>query len=48
MMPEWFDEWVVCETDNWHLKPGAPDNVQREFAEWMKAHNTEANGVCVD
>jgi hypothetical protein len=48
MMPEWFEEWVIPETDNWHLKPGAPEWVQKEFAEWMGQHDTEANGVCVD
>ena len=31
MMPEWFEEWVVCEMDNWHLKPGAPEHVQRDL-----------------
>lgn len=35
MMPEWFEEWVDTETDNWHLKPGAPEQVQKEFAEFM-------------
>ena len=48
MMPEWFDEWVICETDNWHLKPGAPEQVQREFAEWMKAHDSSETGIDVD
>ena len=35
MMPEWFEEWVITDTDNWHLKPGAPEEVQKEFAKWM-------------
>ena len=35
MKPDWFDEWVIPETDNWHLKPGAPDYVKKEFAELM-------------
>lgn len=36
-MPKWAHEWVIFETDNWHLKPDAPEDIQREFAEWMKA-----------
>ena len=48
MMPEWFEEWVDAETDNWHLKPGAPEYVQKEFAEWMGDRNTEETGMCVD
>ncbi len=39
MIPEWFNEWVEFEVDNWHLKPGAPENIQREFKEWMEKHN---------
>lgn len=48
MMPEWFEEWVIPEVDNWHLKPGAPEQVQREFAEWMKAHDSSETGIDVD
>lgn len=44
-MPEWFEEWVVCETDNWHLKPGAPEDVKREFAEYMKVHDSTNTGI---
>lgn len=40
MFPEWFKEWVDFETDNWHLKPNAPEHVQKEFAKWMKEHES--------
>jgi len=37
MMPDFFEsEWFVPETDNWHLKPGAPKELQDEFDAWMK------------
>lgn len=37
MMPKFFtSEYFVPETDNWHLKEGAPDDVKKEFEEWMK------------
>jgi hypothetical protein len=45
MFPEWFAEWVELETDNWHLKPGAPDWVQKEFAEWMRQHTKDDRDV---
>ena len=48
MMPEWFEEWVDTETDNWHLKPGAPEQVQKEFAEFMEQHDTDYNYLSVD
>ena len=48
MMPEWFEEWVIPEVDNWHLKPGAPESVKKEFAEWMGERDTEETGLCVD
>lgn len=40
MIPDWFPEWVVTETDNWHLKPGAPEDIRKKFAEWMKEHES--------
>ena len=35
-------EYFVDEPDNWHLKPGAPAEVQKEFDDWMKMQQ-EAN-----
>lgn len=36
-MPEFFTSpYFVCEVDNWHLKPGAPDDIKKEFEEYMK------------
>lgn len=29
--------FFVCEEDNWHLLPGAPESVVKEFKEYMKA-----------
>jgi len=49
MMPKFFQsEWFVPETDNWHLKPGAPKEIVDEFNEWMKEHNSEDSGIDVD
>ena len=30
--------YFVMEADNWHLKPGAPQEVVEEFEEFMEAH----------
>ena len=47
-MPNFFtSEWFVPETDNWHLKEGAPQEIVNEFNQWMK-ERTEENGVTVD
>ena len=36
-MPKFFEsEWFVDEPGNWHLKDGAPEEVVREFEEYMK------------
>ena len=48
MMPEWFEEWVIPETDNWHLKPDAPKEVQEAFSRWIQEHDTDTTGICVD
>ena len=43
MRPEFLDSpYFVPEVDNWHLKPGAPEEVVKEFEEYM------ASGDIVD
>lgn len=47
-MPDFFtSEFFVPETDNWHLKPGAPPEVVKEFEVYMKRQkeNKENNIV---
>ena len=39
--PNWFDKWVIPETDNWHLKENAPEEVKKEFEEIMEFINEE-------
>lgn len=34
-------EWFVPEVDNWHLKEGAPKEIQEEFEEYMKEQQQE-------
>ena len=35
-MPAFFNSpYFVAEPDNWHLKPGAPEDVKKEFEEFM-------------
>ena len=29
-------KWFVPEVDNWHIKDDAPEDVKKEFAEYMK------------
>lgn len=50
MMPEFAkSEWFVDEPDNWHLKPGAPPEIVKEFEEWMKEHEyNEEDHIIVD
>lgn len=50
MMPDFFtSEWFVPEPDNWHLKPGAPKEIQDEFDAYMKAQKeAEAKGIILD
>lgn len=36
MKPEWFDEWVIAEPDNWHLKENAPEDIKEKFEEFVK------------
>ena len=36
--PDFMDSpYFVCEVDNWHLLPGAPESVVKEFEEYMRA-----------
>lgn len=36
LMPKFFKSpYFVMETDNWHLLPGAPKEIQEEFDEFM-------------
>src|SRR5688500_10211332 len=36
--PYWIDSpWVVKEPGNWHLKEGAPEDLKKDFAEWMRS-----------
>lgn len=36
-MPNFFTSpFFVPEVDNWHLTPDAPDDVKKEFEEYMK------------
>lgn len=40
IQPEFIDSpYFVMEFDNWHLKPGAPESVVKEFTEWMKHYD---------
>lgn len=36
--PSFFDSpYFVAEPDNWHLKEGAPEEIVKEFEEYMRA-----------
>lgn len=50
MMPDFFtSEFFVPEPDNWHLKEGAPKEVQEEFDAWMKERKeAEENNTIID
>lgn len=38
--PDFMDSpYFVMEMGNWHLKPGAPEEVVKEFEQFMKAMN---------
>lgn len=44
--PKFMDSpYFVMEEDNWHLKPGAPDEVVKEFNQFMKELNGEESIV---
>lgn len=47
-MPDFVtSEYFVTEVDNWHLKEGAPEEVKKEFDEWMETHR-QRDGLIID
>lgn len=41
-------EYFVAENDNWHLKEGAPEDVKKEFEEYMKySEECKEKGICI-
>lgn len=47
-MPDFVtSEYFVPEVDNWHLKEGAPEEVKKEFDEWMAVHR-QKDGLIID
>ena len=43
-MPKFMDSpYFVMEIGNWHLKPGAPEEVVKEFNEWMDLYSKNNN-----
>lgn len=49
-MPLFFlSKWFIPETDNWHLKEGAPAEIVNEFNTWMKEReNVKKQGTIID
>lgn len=44
-----YSPYFVPEEDHWHLKPGAPDDVQKAFDEYMKQdREAEKDGLILD
>lgn len=45
--PKFIDSpFFVAEEDNWHLLPGAPEEVIREFEEFMQVYDeAEQRGI---
>lgn len=45
--PKFLDSpYFVDEMDNWHLKEGAPEEVKKEFEEYMNYHKElEERGI---
>lgn len=40
--------YFMPDLDNWHLKEGAPEDVKKEFEEYMKyIKELEERGICV-
>lgn len=41
--PRFIDSpYFVMEMDNWHLKEGAPEEVKKEFEQYMKDYDESA------
>lgn len=47
--PKFVDSpYFVGEEDNWHLLPGAPEDVVREFEKFMEEHEeAEERGIAL-
>ena len=47
--PDFVDSpYFVGEEDNWHLKEGAPEEVRKEFEEFMEyKRQTEERGIAI-
>lgn len=44
-MPSFWDSpYFVPEPDNWHLTEDAPEELKKEFAEYMKESADESTG----
>lgn len=42
-VPKFYDSpYFVDEPGNWHLKPGAPEDIKKEFEAYMKADSDNA------
>lgn len=42
-------EYFVAEFGNWHLKEGAPEDIKKEFDEYMERYRkAEAEGTYID
>jgi hypothetical protein len=42
--PSFFDSpYFVEEYGNWHLKDDAPEDMKKEFADYMKGSDTDPN-----
>lgn len=50
MRPDFFNSpYFVPEPDNWHLKPGAPPEIVKEFEEYMKRDKeAKKKGLIID
>lgn len=43
VVPKFYESpYFVDEPGNWHLKPGAPEDIKKEFEAYMKADGSDA------